>query len=89
MGNEERIAAIAGRLSKLKARHNDITEEIEGLETELAELKRTPAARPAAAARRPRPGYADEDEEDDELEDDEPEAEGDEEPGEEQPAADA
>jgi len=71
MGLDERIAAVAEKLSRLKSRHNDNQAEIAELEQELKDLKSgrakiTPAP---AAARRTRAGYADEDDDDEEVDD--------------------
>jgi hypothetical protein len=90
MAKEERIAAVAGKLSRLKARHNDMGAEISELEDELAELRRPEnPAKTAPSARRRAPGHADEfeddepaDNENDDAGDDDDEPDEDDEPGE-------
>jgi len=64
MATSERIAAVAGKLSRLKSRHNDLAEEISELQDELHELKRDGGKKGAVktqpAKTRPAPGHADE-----------------------------
>lgn len=69
MATSERIAAVAGKLSRLKSRHNDLAEEISELEDELRALRRegkrgAAKTQPAAKTRRAS-GHADEDLDDD------------------------
>ena len=74
MSVDERIAAVAGKLSRLKARHNDLAEEISELQDELAGLRRkkTPA-KTDPPKRRTASGHADEDDPDDgDPDDDDP-----------------
>lgn len=75
MALDERIAAVAGKLSRLKARHNDLGDDVAELERELADLKREKSRgtkaepKPAQKPAKKGSGFADEDE-DDEPEDD-------------------